>query len=266
MYNKCEVYTHNNFMEIKKLLKEIWLAEKHAEVFILLYKYWAKPASTIAQMLWNERTNIYKTLQVLVKRWLIAENIKWWVKHFFIANKSVLRNKIEQEKENILRQEKLLPEIEKELSYLDETRVSAIPKMRFFEANDWITSLFKDIILITKEKKYKTIKYISANTFESLSINNKNLDEFAWSFFEDIKKQDIKIESYLWSGMLLLEQMIKSYNDEDIKNLSVGNNSLSLFIVWEIVYLIIFKQVPFWIKIESSEFADLLHFMLKKMG
>ena len=253
-------------MEIKSLLKELWLAEKHADVFILLYKYGSKPASTIAQMLWDERTNIYKTLQVLVKRWLIAEHIKWWVKHFFIANKSVLRNKIEQEKNKILRQEKLLPQIEKELSYLDETRISPIPKMRFFESNDWIRSLFKDIMSVTKEKKYKTIKYISANTFESLSINNKNLEEFSWTFFEDLKKQSIKIESYLWSWMLILEQMIKSYNDKDIKNLSVWNNSLSLFIIWEIVYLIIFKQIPFWIKIESSEFADLLHFMLKKIG
>jgi hypothetical protein len=59
--------------------------------------------------------------------------------------------------------------------------------------------------------------------------------------------------------------MIKSYEMIDIKNLSVWNNSLNFFIVWEIIYLIIFKQVPFWIKIESSEFADLMHFMLKRI-
>jgi hypothetical protein len=53
-----------------------------------------------------------------------------------VANKDVLRNKILEEKREIEKQEKLLPEIEKELSFLDNSRVSPIPKMRFFEAED----------------------------------------------------------------------------------------------------------------------------------
>lgn len=253
-------------MELKKLLQEIWLSEKHAEVFILLYKYGSKPASTTAQILGEERTNIYKTLQALVRKWLVAEHIRSGVKHFFIANKEVLRNKIEEKKKSILKQEKLLPQIERKLEWLDETRVSPIPKMQFFEWSEWIMSLFTDIIHITKEKKYKTIKCISSNTFESLSVNNKNLGEFTGWFFEELQQWWIKVEAHLWSGVLMLEQIIKSYNHEDVRNLSVWNNSLSLFIVWEIVYLIIFKQVPFGIKLESSEFADLMHFMLKRMS
>jgi len=252
-------------MELKKLLQEIWLKEKHSEVFILLYKYWAKPASTIAQMIKQERTAIYKILQVLVLKWLISENIKNWVKHFFVANKSVLRDKILEEKRELEKQEKLLPEIEKELSLLDNSRISPIPKMRFFEAEEGILNLFKDILFETKEKKYSTIKCISANTFESMSANNKNLDEITWSFFVELKKENIKIEWYLWTWMMTLEQMIKSNNMIDIEKLSVWNNSLNFFIVWEIVYLIIFKQIPFWMKLESSEFADLMHFMLKRM-
>lgn len=59
--------------------------------------------------------------------------------------------------------------------------------------------------------------------------------------------------------------MMKSYDPVDIRKLSVGNNSLNFFIVGEIIYFIIFKQIPFGIKIESSEFADLMHFMLKRM-
>lgn len=253
-------------MAILDLLQEIWLSKKHAEVFILLYKYGSKPASIIAQILWEERTNIYKTLQVLVRKWLIAEHIRWNVKHFFVANKEVIRNKIEEEKKNILKQEKLLPKIEKELDNLDESRVSPIPKMRFFEWQDAMINLFKDILLIVKQKWYKTIKCITSNTFESLSINNKNLSEYTWDFFEELEKNKIKIESYLWSGILTLEQMIKSYDVLDIENLSVWNNSLNFFIVWETVYLMIFKQVPFGIKLESPEFADLMHFMLKKMN
>ena len=252
-------------MDLKELLKEIWLKEKHSEVFILLYKYWAKPASTIAQMIKQERTTVYKILQVLVLKWLISENIKNWVKHFFVANKDVLRQKITEEKRELEKQEKLLPEIEKELSLLDNSRISPIPKMRFFEAEEGILNLFKDILFEVKEKKYSTIKCISANTFESMSTNNKNLEDLTWDFFSELKWNSIKIQWFLATWIMTLEQIIKSENIVDIEKLSVWNNSLNFFIVWEIIYLIIFKQVPFWMKIESSEFADLMHFMLKKM-
>jgi len=252
-------------MDLKELLQEIGLKEKHSDVFILLYKYWAKPASTIAQMIKQERTAVYKILQVLVVKWLISENIKNWVKHFFVANKSVLRDKILEEKNRVLKQEKLLPQIEQELSLLDSSRISPIPKMRFFEGEEWIINLFKDILYELEESKYSTIKCISANTFESMSVNNKNLDELSWNFFKTLKQKNITIEWYLWTWMMTLEEMIKSNNMVDIEKLSVWNNSLNFFIVWEIVYLMIFKQVPFWMKLESSEFADLMHFMLKRM-
>lgn len=252
-------------MQIIELLQELGFSKKHAEVFIILYKYGARPASFIAKMIGEERTNTYKILQTLVREGFIAENIKWNVKHFFVANKEILRSKIEEEKKNIEKQELLLPKIEQSLAEFDKQNISPIPKMRFFEGNDWILSLFKDILLETKEKKYSTIKCISSNTLESLSINNRNLESYAWDFFLELEKNKIKIETYLWTGVLTLEQMIKSYEMIDIKTLSVGNNSLNFFIVGEIIYLIIFKQIPFGIKIESSEFSDLMHFMLRKI-
>lgn len=260
-----QYFTTVSIMQIIELLQTIGLSKKHAEVFILLYQYGAKPASSIGKMLGEERTNTYKILQTLVKEGFVAENVKGNVKHFFIANKEVLRNKIEEQKRALEKQEKILPQIEQELTELDKEKISPLPKMRFFEWKDWILSLFKDILLEAKNRRYSLVKCISANTFESLSINNKNLDAYTWDFFEELEKNKIKIEAYLGTGILTLEQMIKSYDRVDIQHLSVGNNSLNFFIVWEIAYLILFKQIPFWIKIESSEFADLMHFMLKKI-
>jgi hypothetical protein len=52
--------------------------------------------------------------------------------------------------------------------------------MRFFEAEDWIVNLFKDILYEIKDKNYSSIKCISANTFESMSFNNKNLEDLSW--------------------------------------------------------------------------------------
>ncbi|MDQ7022035.1 MAG: hypothetical protein Q9M97_00620 [Candidatus Gracilibacteria bacterium] len=64
----------------------------------------------------------------------------------------------------------------------------------FFEVEDGIIDLFKDILFELKEKKYSALKCISANTFESMSTNNKDLDELSGNFFEELKLNNIKIE------------------------------------------------------------------------
>ena len=58
------------------------------------------------------------------------------MKHFFIANKEILRSKLEEQKKSIEKQEKFLPQIEQKLLELDKEKISPIPKMRFFEGND----------------------------------------------------------------------------------------------------------------------------------
>lgn len=63
-------------MQITELLQHVGLSKKHAEVFVLLYTYGAKPASVIARMLGEERTNTYKILQTLVREGFVAENEK----------------------------------------------------------------------------------------------------------------------------------------------------------------------------------------------
>ena len=68
-----------------------------------------------------------------MRQGLVAETTKQKVKHFYVPNKNVLRDRILHNKKEIEKQEKLLPMIENELSKRDEQRVSPIPKMRFFE-------------------------------------------------------------------------------------------------------------------------------------
>ncbi|MCB0465513.1 MAG: hypothetical protein KDC78_07540 [Aequorivita sp.] len=53
--------------ELIQQLQELGLSEKQAETFLLVYTYGPKPASSIAKMIDTERTNTYKTLQVLVR-------------------------------------------------------------------------------------------------------------------------------------------------------------------------------------------------------
>ncbi|USN57710.1 MAG: hypothetical protein H6767_04955 [Candidatus Peribacteria bacterium] len=93
--------------------------------------------------------------------------------------------------------------------------------MQFFEGSDGINNVFSDILSITIEKKYSTIKCISANPLSTLSSNNKNLEIMAGSFFQDLNERNITIDSYLGSGILMLEALIQSSSNKDIAELSV---------------------------------------------
>jgi sugar-specific transcriptional regulator TrmB len=86
---------------IIKILEDFWLTKKESKIFIFLYQYGKKPASTIARSIWDERTNTYKSLQRLVRNWFISEITKDSTKLFFISNKKVFQHKLNAEIEEI---------------------------------------------------------------------------------------------------------------------------------------------------------------------
>ena len=48
-------------------------------------------------------------------------------------------------------------------------------------------------------------------------------------------------------------------------DLPAQNSSIQMFIFWDFVYIVIFKDIPYWIKIESEEYANIMHFLFKKV-
>jgi hypothetical protein len=258
------IYGFKLKMNNLQLLESFGFTKIQSEIFLFIYKYWAKPASTVAQAIWIERTNTYKSLQVLVKKWFIAETNKNWIKHFFVANKNIFNNKLEEQKKELEEQFKKLPQLEAALLRLDENRVSSLPQMRFFEWKSGIKNLFDDIYHIVVQKELLVIKMFGSNTFESQSNSTKNLLYYTDNFFEKLTSNWIHVDAYLWNWILILESIFKTNNFDNIKNLPADNASINLFIVGNTIYIMIFKQVPFWLKIESIELANMLHFLLKQ--
>jgi len=250
---------------IHSLLEQTWLSAKQAEVFLNLYQYGPKPASSVAKMVWWERTNVYKIIQVLVRQWLVAETTKQWVKQFYIPDRDVLRRRVDQEKQSLAHQEELLPFIENELIKIDEKRASPLPKMRFFEWKDGMLTLFDDMMWLIQERNYVMIKCFASNTLESQSNSSKQLDFYAKKFLKKIKNDNIHVEMYLGNGILTLEQIFKTHDTKTLAGLPAGNASTNVFVVGDTIYLIIYRQVPFGLKLESGEFADMLHFLLRQV-
>ncbi len=251
-------------MLLTQNLQKLWLTEKQSEIFILLYKFGAKPASSIAKNIWWERTNTYKYLETMVRKWLIAETRKAGVKQFYVADKKIFRNLLENKKKEVDENLKILPMIESELKKFDEQKVSPIPQMRFFEWKSWIKNMFSDLFNAVKTKKYLVLKMFASNTLESQSLSQFVLWDYTKNILKDIENEWVSIEAYLWNWIMILESIFKTNDINEISWLPAGSSNINVFILWDLIYIVIFKNIPFGFKIESEEFSSMFHFLLKK--
>jgi len=245
-----------------KNLQTFGLTEKQAEIFIYLYKFWAKPASIVANAIWWERTNVYKSLKQMWKSQMVSEITKKWIKHFFITDKNIFENKINEEIKEIENKKNKLNHLNNELEKIEKEWFYSKPNVSFYEWFNWMKQIFENIYSEIINKKYISIKMFASNTLENTSVNK--FKTFSWDFIQKLNNEKINIEAYLWNWISLFENISKTNNAEILKNLPAWNSSINTFVFGDFVYIIIFKETPFWIKIENPEFAQMMHFLLKK--
>lgn len=251
-------------MSLNPLLTRLWLTSTQSEIFLYLYQFGPKPASSVAKHIGSERTNTYKTIETMMRHGLVAETSIQWTKQFYIPDKNVLRHQIEQQKQIITSQESLLPELEQWLAQLDTTRLSPLPAMRFFQWTVDFGLLIDDMIQTIDHHGYKLIRCFSTNTLES-QAGSKVLWTYASKLLDHIDSHHISVELYLGNGILLLEQMIKTYEKNLLADLPAGQASLMIYVIGSVVYIMLFKSQPAGIKIESQELSDVISFLLKQV-
>ncbi len=206
-------------MQIYELFSKMGYKKIWAEIFLILYQGESKPASTIAKLINKERTNTYKTLQEMSKEGIIAETNKGGTKHFFVANKEVLNNVIEQKKYELTEQENLAHLVEIELEQLNQDNTKNKPFIRFFEGEEGIKNAFQDILHTLSTKGYKMIKIIASNTLEEKGFKHKGFLDFSEDFFTILQQKNIYSEIYLGNGIMTLEKLSKTDNREILKEL-----------------------------------------------
>jgi len=246
-------------------LTKLGLSTKQAELFLELYQHGPKPASSLAKSLNAERTNIYKMAQVLVAQWILWQSSKNGTTIFYIADKEIFRKKLEIEKNELDEKEVLLPQLEQELLALEGANHSPVPKMRFFEGRSGLDSFFEDMMDQIIKQWIILVKCFASNTLESQSHSHE-LQEIAWAFIKSLEKNSIHVQLHLGNGILTLEQVMKTDNPEILKKLPAGNSSVNIFLVWKMMYVMIYKQIPFGLKVESEELTDVMHFLLKSLA
>ncbi|MDD3302354.1 MAG: helix-turn-helix domain-containing protein [Candidatus Gracilibacteria bacterium] len=245
------------------ILKSFGLTQKESQIFIFLYQYGKKPASTIAKHIGDERTNTYKSLLQLVKKGFISEITKDGTKLFFVANKNIFEYKLNAEVDELEKKKDNMHLLKKEFDELEKQSFSGKPNIIFYEGIDGIKNIYDDIVNSAGEKGYKLIKFFASNTFENKSSNN--FLQYSPNFLEKLKNKKIHLDVFLGNGISILEEIVKGSDMENVSKLPASNSSIQTFIFGDNVYIIIFKEIPYGIKIESEEYASIMHFLFRKV-
>jgi len=252
-------------MKIHDYLENLWFSNKEAEIYLTLYKLWSQPASVIAKHIWFERTYTYKVLLDFADKNLLSITEKNWIKNFFISDISVLKKYLQNQKDRFTKMEDNFHIIETELLQYDNRISSKLPKINIYDWNEAIRNLYEDIFQETVWKWYISIKMFASNTIMSQAWINENKNNYTRDFFEKMNSNKIHVETFLWNWLWIMESLWKTNNIDELSNLPAANSSIQIFLVWKIVYILIFKEVPYWIKFNSEDLARALHFLFENL-
>jgi sugar-specific transcriptional regulator TrmB len=127
---------------MKEELIDAGLTEREAEAYLELLNFDETTATQLAKVAKEHRTNIYDSLNGLIKKGLIVSTIKNNVKYYKVTEPQNLLDFIKEKEESI---QKILPEIEKKLSFPKEK-----PSVEVYEGKEGFKAILNKMI---REKK-----------------------------------------------------------------------------------------------------------------
>lgn len=131
-------------------LQELGLTKREAEAYLALVNFSETTATELVKVTKEHRTNVYDSLNGLIKKGLIAYNIKNNVKHYFISSPEKLLDYI-QEKERVA--ESILPELNSKIKSIEDK-----PIVEVYEGKEGFKSILLKIL-----KEGQTIYAIGAS-------------------------------------------------------------------------------------------------------
>lgn len=250
--------------EISSYLQHLWLNSKESDVYVTLWKLWSHPASTIASVAGYERVWTYKTLQKFVTMGIVAETLSKWVTHFRIPSLDLLSSYIERNQQAWKSLEEQFTYVKTAFLSLPNHQQLSVPKIQLFEQTEGIKNLFTDAIQTIHDQGLITIKLFATNTFETQMLSNTTLHTYAQDFFDTLKKQNVSVTSFIAEWSLIMEHLSIWDHTKQLESLPAGNNAVHILLIGKSVYIMIYKELPIGIKLDSPEFARAMHFLLEQ--
>lgn len=249
---------------ITEYLQACWLQPKEIELYLCIFQYWPKTATQLAQRSWIERTNCYKVIQQLVEKWIVQSGEKNGVKQFWVSKTSSIKDYLESKKNTLEKLEQKYDEVQFEFDKLRSYSTASLPKIRLYEQSHGIKNLHESILQSIKLQWCKIIQVYMNNVFEASWSVNKSIQDSAQEFYKELDKQGLKIQARKGSGMSLIEEINYSESIWSLADFSHGSWSAQLWIIWEDLYIIIYKDIPIGMKVQNKEVAYMIFSLLQK--
>ncbi len=251
-----------HYVYVKSYLASLWFEERQSDIFLITYTYGPKPASSIASMCGTERSYCYKVLDQFVAQWLVDYMMVQGVRQYYVANPDVLLQKIESQATHIADLKEKYVEARWALSILKKQNVSYIPKTQQYVGIEGIKQRYDDILQSIKVQNLLVVNCTITSTFVSSVTRFLDIQKMYNEFVSYLDEQHIVVHWKIWSGSLVIENMSSILDKRQLDLISVGNQSIQLWIIWEITYIWFFRELPVGIKIDSLDMADLLQTMI----
>lgn len=249
--------------QYEKTLKSIGCSDTQIALFLLLWKFGAKPASTLAKLVGAERTHVYKMLQQMIGWGIIAQSQTRGVQSFYIPSPAIFDQYYAAQQSLIDQSKAALPAVYEELSQLESQSVGQKPLYRIREGHEGMKQMFEVMLQQLIQDSIAVIKIISMSTLETNATTPQSLQDYASNFFQYCKHHDISVQTMLATGVMIPEHIVSLSDIDELAQLPAGQSSLYVMVIGQATYFLVFKDIPLAFKWELVELADLFHFLSK---
>lgn len=253
-------------MKFFDYFQSLGFSQKEAEIYLALYKLGTQPASVVASYINMERTHVYKILVEFARKDLVSITEKGGIKNFFIPDITVLRRYVENERTKYEKMHNEFDAVEIELQSHKQWEMTNTPKITLYEGGDGVKNCYENIANELIKNNYRSCKLFASNTLTSRSGKSDTINQYASEFLTKMETQGLHIDALLGNGIWLMESIGQAHNIDELRNLPATNESIQVFVAGGIVYILIFREIPFAMKIASEELAGVLYFLLEKVG
>lgn len=227
-------------------LKEYWLNEKEANLYLITLELWSAPASTIARRAWLKRVTAYVILQDMVRKWVLNEIQHKWAKSFSVVDPDQL---VAQWRVKCQTFEQALPEF----AALADVWGNK-PRIQYFEWTAGVKAMYEDL-LTSVDTIY---------SFLWVSSSDENILEYLYNDFLPRRiKSNIFAQVLVWSNDLDLDY---AWRDEwSLKETRIISNELfhmdveiNIYWPWKVWFALFSKDEMSWFIVHSHKMSDSL--------
>ncbi len=156
--------------------------------------------------------------------------------------------------------------IEVELQSHKQWETKNTPKITLYEGGDGVKNCYENIANELIEHGYRSCRLFASNTLSSRSGKSDSINQYASDFLTKMEKEGLAIDTLLGNGIWLMESIGYTQNIDELRNLPATNESIQVFIAGGVVYILIFREIPFAMKVDSEELAGALYFLLEQVS